>query len=266
MADIEGQENPSNSDELTSSNEDGKLSSENLKFRHKGVYLLPNLFTTGAMFAGFYAILAGMDGKFEAACIAIFVAMIFDVLDGTVARMTNTSSEFGLQYDSLSDMVSFGIAPAVLAFSWILNEIGKVGWAAAFIYASCAALRLARFNSQVDSSSKGFFIGIPSPAAAALIASMIWCSYEVELTNKLAFLAAMTTALSGLLMVSNLNYRSLKEIDLKGKVPFVVIFAIVMGLIVVTIDPPRILFIFSVIYCLSAPILWLKDMFYSLKA
>ena len=162
------------------------------------------------MFSGFYAILAGMDGKFDAACIAIFIAMIFDVLDGTVARMTNTSSDFGLQYDSLSDMVSFGIAPAVLAFSWILNEVGRIGWAAAFIYASCAALRLARFNSQVDSSPKNYFVGIPSPAAAALIASMIWCSYEVSTTNQLAFLVAITTALSGLLMVSNFHYRSLK--------------------------------------------------------
>ena len=177
MTDIEGQNNTSNINDSSPATEGDRLPLEHVKARHRGVYLLPNLFTTGAMFAGFYAILAGMDGKFEAAAIAIFIAMIFDGLDGTVARMTNTSSEFGLQYDSLSDMVSFGVAPAVLAFSWILNEIGRIGWAAAFIYASCAALRLARFNTQVDSAKNGCFVGIPSPAAAALIASLIWCSH-----------------------------------------------------------------------------------------
>ena len=266
MTDTQGKKNITGTENPSSLDEGEQISSENIGLRRKGVYLLPNLFTTGAMFSGFYAILAGMDGNFDAACIAIFIAMIFDVLDGTVARMTNTSSDFGLQYDSLSDMVSFGVAPAVLAFSWILNEIGRIGWAAAFIYASCAALRLARFNSQVDSSSKNYFIGIPSPAAAALIASMVWCSHKVNVTDQLAFLVATTTAMSGLLMVSNLHYRSLKEIDLKGKVPFVVSFSIVMSLIVVTIDPPRILFIFALIYSFSAPVLWIKSKFYKTKA
>jgi CDP-diacylglycerol--serine O-phosphatidyltransferase len=266
MTDTQGKKNITGTENPSSLDEGEQISSENIGLRRKGVYLLPNLFTTGAMFSGFYAILASMDGNFDAACIAIFIAMIFDVLDGTVARMTNTSSDFGLQYDSLSDMVSFGVAPAVLAFSWILNEIGRIGWAAAFIYASCAALRLARFNSQVDSSSKNYFIGIPSPAAAALIASMVWCSHKVNVTDQLAFLVATTTAMSGLLMVSNLHYRSLKEIDLKGKVPFVVIFSIVMSLIVVTIDPPRILFIFALIYSFSAPVLWIKSKFYKTKA
>jgi CDP-diacylglycerol--serine O-phosphatidyltransferase len=236
------------------------------KVRHKGVYLLPNLFTTGAMFAGFYAILAGMDGNFEAASIAIFVAMIFDGLDGTVARMTNTSSEFGLQYDSLSDMVSFGVAPAVVAFSWILNEVGKIGWAAAFIYASCAALRLARFNTQVDIVDKRYFIGIASPTAAALIAGMVWSSHDIEPTTQLAFLAALVTALSGLLMVSNFRYHSLKGLDLKGKVPFVVIFAVTMVLVIVIIDPPRILFLLALIYSLSAPVLWVWKKVRSSKA
>ncbi len=265
MVDIEGQNNTSSIGEPSSVTGGDRLPLEQVKSRHRGVYLLPNLFTTGAMFAGFYAILAGMDGKFEAASIAIFIAMIFDVLDGTVARMTNTTSEFGLQYDSLSDMVSFGVAPAVLAFSWILNEIGRIGWAAAFIYASCAALRLARFNTQIDPSKNGCFIGIPSPAAAALIASLIWCSYEVELTSELAFLVAAVTALAGFLMVSNFHYRGLKELDLKGKVPFVVIFSVVMGLIVVIIDPPRILFIFALVYSFSAPVLWLKGKIYGVK-
>lgn len=226
------------------------------KARHKGVYLLPNLFTTGAMFAGFYAILAGMDGNFEAASIAIFVAMIFDGLDGTVARMTNTSSEFGVQYDSLSDMVSFGIAPAVVAFSWILNEVGKIGWAAAFIYASCAALRLARFNTQVDIVDKRYFIGIASPTAAALIAGMVWSSYDVEPTTELALAVSFIMALSGLLMVSNFRYLSLKGLDLKGKVPFVVMLAVAMALVIIIIDPPRVLFIFALIYSLSGPVRW----------
>ena len=238
-----------------SQQEDGH-SDHHEKTPHRGIYLLPNLFTTGAMFAGFYAILAGMDGKFEAAAIAIFVAMIFDGLDGTVARMTHTSSEFGVQYDSLSDMVSFGIAPAVVAFSWMLNEVGRIGWAAAFIYASCAALRLARFNTQVDIVDKRYFIGLASPTAAALVAGMVWSGYDVEPTTQSALIAAAVTAFSGLMMVSNFRYHSLKGVDLKGRVPFVVIFAVVMALIVVTIDPPRILFLLALAYSLSAPLAW----------
>ena len=226
------------------------------KTPHRGIYLLPNLFTTGAMFAGFYAILAGMDGKFEAAAIAIFVAMIFDGLDGTVARMTHTSSEFGVQYDSLSDMVSFGVAPAVVAFSWILNEVGRIGWAAAFIYASCAALRLARFNTQVDIVDKRYFIGLASPTAAALVAGMVWSGYDIEPTTELALIAAVVTAFSGLMMVSGFRYHSLKGVDLKGRVPFMVIFSVVMALIIVTIDPPRILFLLALAYALSAPLVW----------
>jgi CDP-diacylglycerol--serine O-phosphatidyltransferase len=226
------------------------------KTPHRGIYLLPNLFTTGAMFAGFYAILAGMDGKFEAAAIAIFVAMIFDGLDGTVARMTHTSSEFGVQYDSLSDMVSFGVAPAVVAFSWILNEVGRIGWAAAFIYASCAALRLARFNTQVDIVDKRYFIGLASPTAAALVAGMVWSGLEIEHTTEFALIAAVITAFSGLMMVSGFRYHSLKGVDLKGRVPFVVIFSVVMALIIVAIDPPRILFFLALAYVFSAPLVW----------
>ena len=238
---------------VEASQENGSLHE---KAPHKGIYLLPNLFTTGAMFAGFYAILAGMDGKFEAAAIAIFVAMIFDGLDGTVARMTHTSSEFGVQYDSLSDMVSFGVAPAVVAFSWILNEVGRIGWAAAFIYASCAALRLARFNTQVDTVDKRYFIGLASPTAAALIAGMVWSGYEIEPTTQVALIVAAVTAFSGLMMVSNFRYHSLKAVDLKGRVPFVVIFALVMGLIIIAIDPPRILFLLALSYGFSAPLVW----------
>lgn len=223
------------------------------KERKRGIYLLPNLLTTGAMFGGFYAILAAMDGNFAAAAVAIFVAMVFDGLDGRVARMTNTQSEFGVQYDSLSDMVSFGMAPAILAFSWMLNEVGKIGWAAAFVYASCGALRLARFNTQVGSVDKRYFVGLASPSAAALIAALVWSGYDAEPGKVLALTVALVTALTGLLMVSNFRYYSFKDLDIKGKVPFVVLFAIAMGFAVVTIDPPRILLLMAVIYALSGP-------------
>lgn len=228
--------------------------------RRRGIYLLPNLLTTGAMFGGFYAILAGMDGKFEAAAIAIFIAMIFDGLDGRVARMTDTSTDFGVEYDSLSDMVSFGIAPAVVCFSWMLNEVGRVGWAAAFIYASCAALRLARFNTQVETASKRYFVGLASPTAAALVAAMVWSGYEMEASQGIALLAALVTAAAGLLMVSNFRYYSFKEFDMKSKVPFVVIFAVAMVPVVITLDPPRVLLTMAVVYSLSAPFiaLWQK--------
>lgn len=228
---------------------------------HKGVYLLPNLFTTGAMFSGFYAILAAMDGKYEAAAVAIFVAMIFDFLDGLIARLTHTTSDFGVQYDSLSDMVSFGIAPAVVVFSWMLHSLGRIGWAAAFVYASCAALRLARFNSQVSTADKRYFTGLASPAAAAILAGMVWSLDEFSLGSQFAPVAALMTAFAGVLMVSNVRYRSLKGIDMKGKVPFMVIFAMAMVWVVVIIDPPRVLFFVSFGYALSGLVLWLVRWF-----
>lgn len=165
--------------------------------KRRGIYLLPNLLTTGAMFGGFYAILAAMNGKFEAAAVAIFVAMLFDGLDGRVARMTHTESDFGVQYDSLSDMVSFGVAPAVVSFSWMLYTLGKLGWAGAFIYASCAALRLARFNTQVGTADSRFFSGLASPAAAGLVAAMVWTGYDAEPSRSLALMALFVTAIAG---------------------------------------------------------------------
>lgn len=225
--------------------------------RRRGIYLLPNLLTTGAMFGGFYAILAGMNGNFEHAAIAIFVAMFFDGLDGQVARLTNTQSAFGVQYDSLSDMVSFGVAPAVVAFAWMLEDLGKIGWAAAFIYASCAALRLARFNTQVDVADKRFFTGLASPSAAALVAGMVWSGYGEAPTTTLAVVAAIVTSLAGLLMVSNFRYKSLKGLDLKGRVPFVVILAVVMIFVVISIDPARVLLAMALAYACSAPLYWL---------
>lgn len=257
MTDTEGQKKISNANESSSSDKEESSTSESLRFRRKGVYLLPNLFTTGAMFSGFYAILAGMDGKFDAACIAIFIAMIFDVLDGTVARMTNTSSDFGLQYDSLSDMVSFGVAPAVVAYGWGVSDLGKVGLAAAFVYASCAALRLARFNVQAELADKKTFTGLPSPAAAALVAGFVWSTYELDTSLWLSVTGALLTAVAGLLMVSNLKYPSFKEIDLRGKVPFMVILSVVMGFVVITIDPPRILFALAAGFSFYAPARWL---------
>jgi CDP-diacylglycerol--serine O-phosphatidyltransferase len=225
--------------------------------RRRGIYLLPNLLTTGAMFGGFYAILSAMNGRFEQAAIAIFVAMFFDGLDGQVARMTNTQSAFGVQYDSLSDMVSFGVAPAVLCFSWMLQSLGKVGWAAAFVYASCAALRLARFNTQVDSVDKRFFIGLASPSAAALVAGMVWVGHSAEPSLATAIVAALVTSAAGILMVSNFRYKSLKGLDLKGRVPFMVILGVVLVLVIISIDPAAILLLLAMTYALSAPVFWL---------
>jgi CDP-diacylglycerol--serine O-phosphatidyltransferase len=226
----------------------------------KGIYLLPNLLTTGALFGGFFAVLSGFSGGYEIAAIAIFVAMVFDGLDGRVARMTNTQSDFGVQYDSLSDMVSFGIAPAIVIYGWGMQGLGKVGIAAAFVYASCAALRLARFNVQSSVNSGKFFIGLPSPAAAALIAGFVWSAQSLQSSWLLSCFTALLTAVAGLLMVSNFKYPSFKQIDLRGRVPFVVILSIVMSFVVITIDPPRILLMLALGFALYAPVkvLWAK--------
>ena len=238
-----------------------KSPSESVRPR-KGIYLLPNLLTTGALFGGFYAVLSGFSGNYEIAAIAIFVAMVFDGLDGRVARMTNTQSDFGVQYDSLSDMVSFGIAPAVVVYGWGMTGLGKVGIAAAFVYASCAALRLARFNVQSAINSGKFFIGLPSPAAAALIAGFVWSAQSLQPSFLLSSFSAFLITLAGLLMVSNFKYPSFKQIDLRGKVPFVVILSIVMSFVVITIDPPRILFILALSFALYAPSKFVWSKFY----
>ena len=228
--------------------------------RHKGIYLLPNLFTTGALFSGFYAIIAGMNGNFEAAAIAIFVAMLLDGLDGRVARLTNTSSAFGEQYDSLSDMVSFGVAPALVMFSWALQDMGKLGWAAAFTYCAGAALRLARFNTQIGVVDKRYFVGLASPAAAALVAGTVWVGSASQASGVFLWLCALVTALAGVLMVANVRYTSFKEVDFRGRVPFVVMLAVVLAFAVVTIDPPRILLAIFAGYAFSGPatVLWRK--------
>ena len=246
--------------------EEADLHAQQKAPRHRGIYLLPNLVTTVALFSGFYAILASMDGKFEAAAIAIFVAMVFDGLDGRVARMTNTQSDFGVEYDSLSDMVSFGVAPAVVCYSWMLSDLGKVGWAAAFLYVSCAALRLARFNVEVESADSRYFTGLASPSAAALVAGMVWVGHDVEASTSIAILAFLVTAGAGLLMVVNCRYHSMKGFDFKGHVPFVTFLAVVVGMVIVTIDPPRVLLSLALAYALSGPLFWLWIKFFRKSA
>ena len=223
--------------------------------RSRGIYLLPNLFTTAALFSGFYAIIAAMNGSFEKAAVAIFVSMVLDGLDGRVARLTNTQSEFGAQYDSLADMVSFGVAPALVTFSWALGSLGKIGWIAAFIYVAGAALRLARFNTQIGSVDKRYFVGLPSPAAAAVLAGMVWVGTEFEVvTHDYAIVAAVLVAGAGLLMVSNIYYHSFKDIDLKGKVPFVSLLAVVLMFAVISIDPAKLLWLLFLAYATSGPV------------
>ena len=227
--------------------------------RRRGIYLLPNLFTTGAMFAGFYAIVAAINHQYEPAAIAIFVAMILDGMDGRIARLTNTQSDFGMQYDSLSDLASFGLAPALVMYQWALSEMGKIGWMAAFIYAACGALRLARFNTQAKSIDKRFFQGLPSPAAAAVIASTIWLATDYGLAdgrNVLVFCLPVTI-LVGILMVSNIRYHSFKQIDLKGRVPFMFIVFICAVFALIAVQPPLMLFGMSTIYAISGPVLTL---------
>lgn len=226
--------------------------------RHRGIYLLPNLFTTGALFSGFYAIVAGMNGRFETAAIAIFIAMVFDGLDGRVARMTNTQSKFGAEYDSLSDMVSFGVAPGLVMFSWALSGLGKFGWAVAFIYVACAALRLARFNTQIDTADKNYFSGLASPAAAAVMAGIVWVCQEQGWVGEnvpvvLAIVAGCLTALMGFLMISSVKYNSFKSFDLQGRVPFVVMILIVLAIGVVMLAPSGMLLAGFLIYAASGP-------------
>lgn len=222
------------------------------KTKRRGIYLLPNLFTTGALFGGFYAVIAAMNGRFEAAALAIFIAMILDGLDGRVARMTNTQSDFGAEYDSLSDMVSFGVAPALIMYSWSLNTMGKIGWLAAFIYVAGAALRLARFNTQVGHADKRYFQGLASPAAAGFAVGFVWLCAENQISGEsLKYLVFILTVGAGLLMVSNVKYRSFKDLDLKNKVPFVTILIMVLVFISIVYHPPLILFTIFALYSLS---------------
>ena len=193
--------------------------------RRRGIYLLPNALTTAALFAGFYAIVAAMHDRFEAAVVAIFVAMVLDGLDGRVARMTQTQSDFGGEYDSLADMVSFGLAPALVVYAWALDTLGKTGWLAAFVFTAGAALRLARFNTQKGVVDKRYFQGLASPMAAALVAGLVWVGVDLDFAGEdLRLLAFAVTVAAGLLMVSNLRYLSFKDFDVKGRVPPLMLF------------------------------------------
>ena len=227
--------------------------------RRRGIYLLPNLFTTSALFAGFYAIVSSINSRFEAAAIAIFVAMLLDGMDGRIARLTNTQSDFGVQYDSLSDLISFGLAPALTMYLWSLDDLGKLGWSAAFIYAAATALRLARFNTQAGTEDKRFFQGLASPAAAALIAGMVWLgdSYQLQDGTTVAAFTLPLTVLAGILMVSNIRYHSFKQIDLRGKVPFVAILIVVFVYFFFATNPPLILFLVALSYAASGPVMTL---------
>lgn len=227
------------------------------KHLHKGIYILPNLFTTASLFAGFYAIVLSMNGNFENAPIAIFIAIILDGLDGRVARWTHTESDFGAEYDSLSDMVCFGLAPALVIYQWALSGLGKLGWLAAFIFAAGAALRLARFNTQLDVADKHYFHGLPSPSAAALITSFVWVLHSNGVPGKeISILALIFTVLGGVLMVSNIRYHSFKDFDLKDRVPFVTILAIPLIFVLIFLDPPQVLFLGFLAYAVSGPIVW----------
>jgi len=226
--------------------------------RSRGIYLLPNLFTTAGLFAGFYAIVAAMGGRFEAAAVAIFIAMVTDGLDGRIARLTNTQSDFGVEYDSLSDMIAFGLAPALVIYVWSLSSLGKIGWLAAFVYTAGAALRLARFNAQVETTSKRYFQGLASPAAAAMIAGWVWVASDYALEpQQWVWPALVLTVLAGVLMVSNIRYHSFKEIDLKGKIPFVALLFVVLVFVFISIDPALVLFSIALLYALSGPVLTL---------
>jgi len=223
--------------------------------KNRGIYLLPNLFTTAALFAGFFAILASMNGRFEHAALAIFAAMVFDGLDGRVARMTNTQSAFGAEYDSLADMVSFGLAPSLVMYQWALSGMGKIGWLAAFIYTAGTALRLARFNTQVGIADKQYFQGLPSPSAAAIMAGAVWVSVDNGIEGSdVSYLAAFIAAAAGLLMVSNIRYHSFKEFDCKGKVPFFVMVIVMLGFALILFQPPLVLFLLFLAYAIAGPV------------
>jgi len=235
-------------------------------FRPRGIYLLPNLFTTGALFAGFYSLVSAINGHFTAAAVAVFVAGILDGLDGRIARLTNTATEFGVQYDSLSDMVSFGLAPAILIYAWALRSLvelgnfwGKLAWAAAFLYAACAALRLARFNTQAGVADKRYFQGLASPAAAGILMALVWTLEDLGLSpdqhTSIAMLALVMTVIVALLMVSNVRYLSFKNWQGRQKLRFVHVLVPLLIIVLLSLDTSKVLLGFGVIYVASGPIM-----------
>ncbi len=222
---------------------------------HSGIYLLPNLLTTASLFAAFYSIVASLKAQYDVAAIVIFIGMIADGLDGRIARLTNTQTAFGGEYDSLSDMVTFGVAPALLLYSWSLQHLGKIGWLVAFIYTAAVALRLARFNTQVETADKKYFQGLACPPGAAIIASFCWLCNQNEWNHiSIAVFAAGLAATIAILMVSNIRYYSFKEIDFKGKVPFLHVLVIVILFVAIAVDPALVLFIGFSLYALFGPL------------
>lgn len=223
--------------------------------RPRGIYLLPNLFTIGSIFAGFFAIASALKGNFDVAAITIFIAMVMDTIDGKVARLTNTMTAFGAEFDSMADMVSFAVAPAFLAYTWGLSRLGKFGWIAAFIYIVATALRLARFNTQVDSTTKRYFQGLPCPSAAAIISSLVWILFDLELTDtQMVWILAVTMVTAGILMVSNIRYRSFKDVELKHNVGFVAVLIAVLIVVFISMDPAKVFFVIFTGYAISGPI------------
>lgn len=235
----------------------GKPDTGEVRKPRKGIYVLPNLFTLAALFGGFYAIVMAMNGRFEQAAIGVFCAMVLDSLDGRVARMTNTQSAFGEQMDSLADMVSFGAAPALIAYVWALTGLGRWGWIAAFVYCACAALRLARFNVNTAVVDKRFFQGLPSPAAAALVTGFIWLMTEAGVQGaEVSWFMFALTLYAGLTMVTNVPFYSFKDVSFKRSVPFAVIVLIALGIAAINIDPPSVIFGLFVLYGISGYVLY----------
>jgi CDP-diacylglycerol---serine O-phosphatidyltransferase len=227
----------------------------NQRESHSGVYLLPNLFTTASLFAAFYSIVASLKAQYEVAAIAIFIGMIADGLDGRIARLTNTQTAFGAEYDSLSDMVTFGVAPSLLLYSWHLHDLGKIGWLVAFIYTAAVALRLARFNTQVATADKRYFQGLACPPSAAIVSSFTWFCYQNQLDHfTISILAAVISVAASVLMVSNIRYYSFKEIDFKGKVPFLYLLLMIILFVAIASNPSLVLFTGFVVYALSGPV------------
>ncbi len=222
----------------------------------KGIYILPSLVTTASLFVAFYAIVQATLGRFEVAAMAVFVSMVLDGLDGRIARWTNTASDFGKEYDSLADVIAFGLTPALVMFEWSLTAYGNIGWLSAFLFVACAALRLARFNS-VEVKDKRYFQGLPSPAAAAVVAGWVWSMADFDFEgSRLGPVSIVIVVASALAMVSNLPYKSFKDFDPKNRVPFVAMVLLIVPFVLISFDPPRVLFLLFLAYLVSGPVIW----------
>jgi CDP-diacylglycerol--serine O-phosphatidyltransferase len=229
---------------------------ENSAHSRKGIYFLPSLFTTAGLFFGFFAIIQATQGNYDRAAVGVFIAMIMDGLDGRIARWTNTASDFGKEYDSLVDLIAFGLAPALVVYFWSLHAIGRAGWLIAFLYAAATALRLARFNTLTIKDNR-YFYGLPSPSGAAFVMFWVWCMFEFRVAGvEVPWLSALVTLLAAVLMVSNVKFRSFKDFDHKNKISFVVLIVLLLGFVLVFLDPATVLFLMALGYALSGPFGW----------